>query len=247
MSEAAISPYALVVYFSNLGTMLGAGVQLLRSLHALSEALEDERLREVNARLAEAVEAGKTLSQAMCDHPDVFSTVAVYMVRAGEVGGVLDVTAERLAQYLREDLELREWLFLRAELARLRSASTGEEAERRVHEALARAEARLSEILFCRAFGLMLASGVPVLRAVDSAAEVYPPDVAEPIRRAARALANGERLTDSLRKLRVFSVTTLELFWVGEETGQLDFMASKAADLLETQAACTVREALAPD
>ncbi|HPT97208.1 MAG TPA: type II secretion system F family protein [Armatimonadota bacterium] len=97
----------LSIFARQFATMINAGVSLVRCLSVLREQTASPRLKLVVADLLTEVEAGSTLSSAMHKHPKVFSNLAVGLVRAGEVGGVLDETLERLAGFMESDMELR--------------------------------------------------------------------------------------------------------------------------------------------
>ncbi|MEW6306630.1 MAG: type II secretion system F family protein, partial [Verrucomicrobiota bacterium] len=66
----------------------------------LEEQEENPTLREVIGKLAESIEGGSTFSEAVAQHPRVFNHLYESMVRAGELGGVLEVVLQRLAEYL---------------------------------------------------------------------------------------------------------------------------------------------------
>jgi type IV pilus assembly protein PilC len=97
----------LSVFARQFSTMINAGVSLVRCLSVLREQSASARLKIVIADLQSEVEAGSTLSSAMAKHPRVFSNLAIGLVRAGEVGGVLDETLDRLATFMEKDMDLR--------------------------------------------------------------------------------------------------------------------------------------------
>ena len=83
-----------------LATLLRAGMPLDRSLQSLSTLTESEELRRILSEVLSEVQQGKSLSKALAEHPTVFETLYVNMVRAGEAGGVMESVLERLADYL---------------------------------------------------------------------------------------------------------------------------------------------------
>ena len=85
-----VRPDDLVVFTRQLATMINAGLPIVRSLYVLSEQTENERFLEVIGAVRGGVEAGLALSEALREHPKVFSRLYVEMVRAGEIGGMLD-------------------------------------------------------------------------------------------------------------------------------------------------------------
>ena len=244
MKKRPVSPHALALYFRQFATLLGAGVSVVRLMRIISETTGDEHLRNVNAEMIASIEAGRTLSGSMEEHPDVFSPIIRALVRAGEVGGVLDEIADRLAGYLETDLELRERFYLYFELARLRSAEAGADFERRVRKVLEGTRSRVVETLFWRALGEMLSAGVPLPLAVECAAELYEGRPQDAIKQVAGADLQETSLAAELEGTGLFSTAPLEICRVGEEVGALDLMCRKAADLLELETLSILREAL---
>lgn len=97
----------LAIFCRQFATMMNAGVSLIRCLTVLEQQTQSYKLKEIIRDLQGQVEAGESLSKSMQRHPKVFSTLFLGLVRAGEVGGVLDETLDRLAGFLERDQELR--------------------------------------------------------------------------------------------------------------------------------------------
>jgi type IV pilus assembly protein PilC len=97
----------LVVFSRQFATMINAGLPIVRALHILSEQTESQKLKEVVVQVRKDVEAGLALSEALEKHPKVFSRLYVEMVRAGEIGGMLDTVLLRVADQLEGDQDLR--------------------------------------------------------------------------------------------------------------------------------------------
>ncbi len=97
----------LVVFTRQFATMINAGLPIVRALYILSEQTENQKLKEVVVQVRKDVEAGLALSEALEKHPKVFSRLYVEMVRAGEIGGILDGVLLRVADQLENDQELR--------------------------------------------------------------------------------------------------------------------------------------------
>src|SRR5215210_7071163 len=97
----------LVVFSRQLATMINAGLPIVRALYILSEQTENQKLKDVVDAVRKDVEAGLSLSEALEKHPKVFSRLYVEMVKAGEVGGILDGVLLRLADQLERDQDLR--------------------------------------------------------------------------------------------------------------------------------------------
>ena len=87
--------------------MVNSGLSMLRCLYVLEEQTENKKLAEVIGAVKNDVEAGISLSDALEKHPKVFSKLYVSMVRAGEIGGILDEVLNRLAMQLEKDDSIR--------------------------------------------------------------------------------------------------------------------------------------------
>lgn len=97
----------LSMFCRQFATMMNAGVSLIRCLTVMEQQTTSYKLKEIIRDLQGQVEAGEQLSKAMQRHPRTFTELFIGLVRAGEVGGVLDETLERLAGFLERDMELR--------------------------------------------------------------------------------------------------------------------------------------------
>jgi type IV pilus assembly protein PilC len=97
----------LVIASRQLSTMVNSGMSLLRALYVIEEQTESDKLREVWIDVRKDVESGLGLSEALKKHPDVFNELYVAMVQAGETGGILDQTLQRVATQLEKDAALR--------------------------------------------------------------------------------------------------------------------------------------------
>lgn len=97
----------LSVFCRQFSTMVDAGVSLVRCLDVLSQQTQDTRLKRILIDVGERVEGGESLSRAMQRHPRTFSNLFIGLIRAGEIGGVLEESLQRLAHFLEKDVELR--------------------------------------------------------------------------------------------------------------------------------------------
>lgn len=97
----------LVIFTRQFATMINAGLPIVRALYVLSEQTSNPKLKEVLVQVRKDVEAGFALSEALEKHPKVFNRLYVEMVRAGEVGGILDGVLLRVASQLEKDQDLR--------------------------------------------------------------------------------------------------------------------------------------------
>src|SRR5215211_235967 len=97
----------LVVFSRQLATMINAGLPIVRALYVLAEQTENPKLKDVVVEVRQDVEAGSSLSEALEKHPKAFSRLYVEMVKAGEIGGMLDGVLLRIADQLERDQDLR--------------------------------------------------------------------------------------------------------------------------------------------
>ena len=97
----------LSVFCRQFSTMIDAGVSLVRCLSVLAEQTQNARLRRIILDIQKEVESGQTISKAMSKYPTVFNNLFIGLVRAGEIGGVLEETMQRLSTFLEKDVELR--------------------------------------------------------------------------------------------------------------------------------------------
>ncbi len=95
-----ISRKQLMIFTRQLATMNDAGVPLLRSLQIVQKQESNSTLKRVIGELCEAVEGGSTFAEALSQHPKIFDKLYVNMAKAGEIGGVLQITLNRLAEFI---------------------------------------------------------------------------------------------------------------------------------------------------
>jgi type IV pilus assembly protein PilC len=94
-----IKPKTLMVFTRQLATLIDAGLPLLRGLTVLGKQERDPVLKKTIGNLSDAVQGGSTFSEGLAQHPRIFNDLYVNMVRAGEVGGVLELVLTRLAEF----------------------------------------------------------------------------------------------------------------------------------------------------
>src|SRR5215203_5110339 len=97
----------LVVFSRQLSTMISAGLPIVRALYILSEQTENPKLVDVVVAVRKDVEAGLSLSESLEKHPEVFSRLYVEMVKAGEIGGILNGVLLRVADQLEREQYLK--------------------------------------------------------------------------------------------------------------------------------------------
>ena len=295
----------LVLSTRQLATLVKAGMPLLRALRTVSDQLDPGPLREVFSRVAADVESGEKFSEALSSHPRWFPSFYVNMVRAGEVGGLLDEILKRLAELLEKQARLRErvksalmypafvmfaavgilavlmafvvptflgmftelgstlplptrilvtvstimrtwwWLVGLAligcgALARMFLATPA--GRRLADQALLLTPGvgslveRLLISRFARTFGTLIASGVPILSALETVrATVTNVIIDEALQDVERSLKVGESLARPMELSGVFPPLVTRMVALGEETGQLDRMLMQVADSYEEE------------
>jgi len=97
----------LMIFTRQLATLIDAGLPLLRSLRTLLKQEKHLGLKSAMTNLAESVEAGNTFSEALAQHPKIFNKLYVNMVKAGELGGVLETVLRRLAEFQEKSQKIR--------------------------------------------------------------------------------------------------------------------------------------------
>lgn len=296
----------LSVFCRQFSTMIDAGVSLVRCLAVLSEQTVNPKLKRIINDLQAEVEAGQMLSKAMSKYPTVFSNLFIGLIRAGEVGGVLEESLQRLSMFLEKDQELRRkvksamtypcivmivaiaivlllvtfilpkfmdlfvdlgvkdypaptkmlmafsnfltsrWyimligtiafviafrLFVRTKVGRrtydrikLKAPVFGKLNHKIV---LAR---------FSRTLGTLLASGVPILQALETVAGTVSNEiVADAVMEARARIREGDRIGDPLQRCKLFPPMVVQMISIGEESGALDPMLAKVADFYEAE------------
>ncbi len=98
----------LTIFYRQFATMVNAGLTLVNSLDILTEQVENKALADNIKVVKSDVEAGSTLADAMAKFPLVFSELYISMVRAGEIGGVLDDILNKIADLMEKDYALRQ-------------------------------------------------------------------------------------------------------------------------------------------
>src|SRR5882757_3758782 len=89
----------LMIFTRQLATLIDSGLPLLRSLNVLAKQERDKVMKKTTDKLADSVQSGSTFSDALALHPKIFNDLYVNMVKAGEVGGVLELVLTRLSEF----------------------------------------------------------------------------------------------------------------------------------------------------
>ncbi|MFT4176655.1 MAG: type II secretion system F family protein [Luteolibacter sp.] len=102
-----VKPKSLMIFTRQLATLIDSGLPLLRSLTVLGKQEPNPVMRATLGALADAVQGGSTFSEALSQHPKIFNKLYVNMVKAGELGGVLEIVLNRLAEYQEKAQKLK--------------------------------------------------------------------------------------------------------------------------------------------
>jgi type IV pilus assembly protein PilC len=102
-----VKPRALTVFTRQLATLVEAGMPLLRGLRTLHEQEGNQNLKRIIDELSQAIENGSSFAEAVAAHPKVFNRLYVNMVKAGELGGALEVTLQRLSEFMEKALRIK--------------------------------------------------------------------------------------------------------------------------------------------
>ncbi len=97
----------LVLFSRQLSTLVSAGVPIVQGLAILGEQIEHPGFKEVVLAIRTDIEGGLSIAEAMKKHPEAFPNIYVSMIKAGEVGGILDTILERLSAYLESSEALK--------------------------------------------------------------------------------------------------------------------------------------------
>jgi len=98
---------AVTIFTRQFATMINAGLPLIKCLSILAQQTESSSLADIITDCQREVEAGRSLSEALSKHPEAFPNLYVAMVRAGELGGMLDDVLLRVADQLEREAEIR--------------------------------------------------------------------------------------------------------------------------------------------
>ena len=303
----------LAIFARQFSTMLDAGVSLIRCLDVLQAQTNNARLRKILMDLSARVESGESLSRSMARHPKAFSQLIIGLIRAGEVGGVLEESLQRISGFLEKDVELRRkirsamtypvivllaaigiviflvsWLvpqfvelfkelditedkmpaptkFL-VDLSALFtqrwyvviitvvailiayklfvSTRVGRRVADRVKlrvPVFGPLHHKIVMARFSRTMGTLLASGVPILQAMETVAGVVGNSIVSDAVIESRArIREGEKIADPLQRSKMFPPMVVHMVSVGEESGSLDHMLNKIADFYENEVEMTI-------
>ncbi|MDB4703454.1 type II secretion system F family protein [bacterium] len=97
----------LTIFTRQLAQLTSAGLPLLTGLKVLEKQEKDATLKRILGELSEVIEGGGTFSEGLAQHPKAFNKLFVSMVKAGELGGVLEVVLDRLAMFMEKAMKIK--------------------------------------------------------------------------------------------------------------------------------------------
>lgn len=107
LNEITTIPAAVKVMFSKeLSTLVSAGVPISQAMHILEDQTENARMKNAVTKISEDIEGGLSLSAAMAKQKKVFPPLYSSMIQAGEIGGILDQTLEKMADEIEAEHDL---------------------------------------------------------------------------------------------------------------------------------------------
>lgn len=98
----------IIIFLRQFATLINAGLPIVQALAIMIDQTPHPTLKEKISQIRKDVEAGMPLSEALAKHPKAFSALSCNMMKAGEMGGVLDVILARLASYLESTENIKE-------------------------------------------------------------------------------------------------------------------------------------------
>lgn len=296
----------LSIFCRQFSTMIDAGVSLVRCLAVLGEQTVNPKMKRIISDLQGEVESGQMISKAMAKYPNVFSNLFIGLIRAGEVGGVLEESLQRLSGFLEKDQELRrkvksamtypvivmtfavlivvglvtfvlpkfmglfkdlgvkefpaptkflmdlsdllvgKWYFavgfLIAFVIAYRMFSKTKIGRRTIDRlklkmpVFGKLSHRIAMARFARTLSTLLASGVPILSALETVAGTISNDIiSDAIMEARARIREGDRIGDPLQRSKLFPPMVVQMISIGEESGALDPMLAKVADFYDAE------------
>jgi len=286
-------------------TLVAAGLPLVEALGALAEQAERPSLARTLAQVRQEVTEGSSLADSLAQHPRLFGSLYVNMVRAGEASGALHVVLDRLADYTENQARLlgkvrsaltypaimlllsatilffllsyvvpkvtrifqethqqlplptrillgvsdfvaQWWWLLLMLLAAVtvgvmrwaRTPSGRERVDRLTLDVpyLGRLAQKLAVARFARTLSTLLASGIGLLPSLDIVKSIVDNTVlTRAIEHARDAIREGQSIAPPLRESGLFPPLVVHMVAVGERSGQLEAMLSKAADTYDDE------------
>lgn len=302
---------SLTIFTRQLATMINAGIGIIRCLDILENQLKDPGLKAVVGQTMRDVKNGLSLTDAFAKHPGVFSKLYVNMIRAAELGGILDQILERIACFLEYDMEVRTkiksammypvivlcfsvvmigvlFVFV---LPRFKEIFDSMQVQMPIYTEILFSAAGLMQKFwyiptigivagimivkkldktvaghyffdslklkvpvmgdiirkmaisrFSKTFGTLIASGVPMMRALEIVGETAGNAViARGVETARESVREGQKISSPLEATGLFPTMVTHMIDIGEETGRLSDMLYKVSEFYEKEVDAAVK------
>jgi len=102
-----VSAKTMMIFLRQMATLLDAGLPILRALKLLQSQQPEGKFYDVLENMSASIQSGETFSDAAAHYPEVFNRLFVKMVKAGELGGVMNVVLNRLAEYTEQTQKIK--------------------------------------------------------------------------------------------------------------------------------------------
>ena len=236
----------LLPIFNQLAITIDAGIPLVLALQLVADSAEHEDSKKILLNVKETIEKGKTLADAMSEHPDFFDKYSVALVNAGEVGGILDTILNRLAR----DIEWEISFELKIEKALgAKVMADVDWIKKQLEDKISETEfdklilgmpnfgqiiLQLDTIRFCRILGSLIACGTPILDAFEVCIDTaHNKVVKEALRNTRSGIMLGTSISGPLKKTGLFPAIFIGMVQVGENTGAMDVTLTKIAEYFD--------------
>lgn len=302
---------SLVVFSRQFATMIDAGIPVMKCMDILEGQTKDLPLKAALAAIRKDVKGGLSLGDSLAKHPNCFSNLYVNMIRAAELGGILDTILDRLAGFLEKEMEIRQkiksammypiivlcfalgivaalFFFVLPRFKEIFASMNVEmpgmtlalfaisdfmveywysfpivagvsyyavrryyaTPKGRMHiDALKLKAPIIGELVlkmavsrFCRTFGVLISSGVPMMRSMeiigDTAGNAV---ISKAIADAKASIRDGNRLSTPLTASGLFPAMVTHMIDIGEETGRLSEMLVKVSDFYDAEVDAAVK------
>jgi len=305
----------IMIMTRQLATLIDAGLPLLRSLNVLILQQKPCKLRDVLREVSADIQQGSTFAEALGKHPKAFDRLYVNMVRAGEVGGMLEVVLNRLAVFMErrqalkrkvrgaliypiaviviascivsflllkvvpifaevfsdfggelpaptrflmaagDFMQYRWWMLLltvNSSIITIKILGKSKYVKSAMDRVILKVPlvgdlvTKVAVARFARTLGTLITSGVPILQALKITKETIGNEVIQnAIQKVHDSIKEGETIAAPLDESRVFPAMVVNMIDVGEETGSLDAMLMKVADIYDAEVEAAVEAMLA--
>ena len=301
----------LVVFSRQFATMIDAGIPILRCLEILTSQTKDPILKPALEAVTLDVKSGLTLHDSMAKHPHVFNKLYVNMIRAAELGGILDTILDRLSGFLEYEAEVKSkikgammypvlvlmfsvlmlFVLFSFVLPKFKEIFDGMNAElppvtaalfamgdfmqskwwviilmgvgiffglkayaktprgnyqldffKLKFPVVGELTLKMSIARFCRTFGTLISSGVPMMRSLEIVGETLNNRVlTEAIDETRACIREGQKLSEPLAASGLFPSMVTHMIDVGEESGRLSEMLVKVGDFYDGEVETTIK------